>query len=521
MKAKNILKTLALPVAVALGMMATSCSSDDNIVNEQQAGAAKHEIPVTVSATRSGDDATRATFNETSKKLEFEEGDQLFIQGTDATAGTFAGVLSNTSGAPGTFSGTVTTQNTYTGTFSALFGSATSLTATLLPKDYSTEAYGYLTLSGEGASQTLTVDATKAFVTAASADAAKALAIEQLSLEQTTTYSSGFTLTPVNAVLNYSISGLANSTGYTPSVSDAATTISGSVTSDASGNAYFAVAFAPAGSKTYTLSISGFSDIAVADRMLTAGMVYKKTATAAVPTPAVPEGAISGKFSVSATKQVYFSKGNLRYASGTWSFFDNQYDYYTSYSAGAWDKFGWSTSTTNYGMNTSTSNSTYSGNFVDWGATMGSGWRTLTGGEDGGEWEYIFNTRTTTSGIRYAKAQVNSVAGVILLPDDWSNTYYALNSTNTTDADFTTNEISASDWTSKLEANGCVFLPAAGYRDYGTMVKDVGDYGDYWSSTAKDSEYAYDVYFDSYNVGPQYNWERHYGFSVRLVRDVE
>ena len=114
MKAKNILKTLALPVAVALGMMATSCSSDDNIVNEQQAGAAKHEIPVTVSATRSGDDATRATFNETSKKLEFEEGDKLFIQGTDATAGTFAGVLSNTSGAPGTFSGTVTTQNTYT-----------------------------------------------------------------------------------------------------------------------------------------------------------------------------------------------------------------------------------------------------------------------------------------------------------------------------------------------------------------------------------------------------------------------
>ena len=286
MKAKNILKTLALPVAVALGMMATSCSSDDNIVNEQQAVAAKHEIPVTVSATRS-DEGTRATFNGTSKKLEFEEGDKLFIQGTDATAGTFAGVLSNTSGAPGTFSGTVTTNNEYTGTSADLFANATSLTATLLPKDYSTEAAGYLTLSGTGASQTLAIDATKAFVTAASADAAKALAIEQLSLEQATTYSSGkFALAPVNAVLSYSISGLANSTGYTPSVSDAATTISGSVTSDASGNAYFAVAFAPAGSKTYTLSISGFSDIAVADRTLTAGKVYNKTAAVAAPAPA-------------------------------------------------------------------------------------------------------------------------------------------------------------------------------------------------------------------------------------------
>ena len=75
----------------------------------------------------------------------------------------------------------------------------------------------------------------------------------------------------------------------------------------------------------------------------------------------VPDGAINGKFSVSSTKKVYFSKGNLRYASSKWSFFDNQYDYYTSYSADAWDHFGWSTSATDYGMNTSTSNDTYSG----------------------------------------------------------------------------------------------------------------------------------------------------------------
>ena len=536
MKAKNILKTLALPVAVALGMMATSCSSDDNIVNEQQAVAAKHEIPVTVSATRS-DEGTRATFNGTSKKLEFEEGDKLFIQGTDATAGTFAGVLSNTSAATGTFSGTIVTENEYTGTSAALFGSATSLTATLLPKDYETEAAGYLTLSGTGASQTLTVAKAKAFVTASSADAAKALAIEQLSLEQATSYSSGFALTPVNAVLNYSISGLANSTDYTPSVSDAATAISGSVTSDASGNAYFAVAFAPDGSKTYTLSITGFSDIAVADRTLTAGKVYKKTATAAA---AVPTGAISGKFTINSSgDKVYFSKGNLQYnkSTSTWSFMDHQYSTVettnqnvgTNYaSQGVVSLFGWGTSgetISNYGSAyqpyaTSTTSTAYgptdgtsslTGTYAngDWGVNIGTGWRTLTGGS-GGEWEYLFNTRTvnngTGSGHSYTLGQkVNDVLGVVLYPDDYTGELYTT---------------AQSDNWSTFESAGCVFLPAAGYRD-GTSVYYVGSRGYYWSSTASGADNSCYVYFGSGIVYPANDGSRDYGFSVRLVRDVE
>ena len=283
MKAKNILKTLALPVAVALGMMATSCSSDDNIVNEQQAGAAKHEIPVTVSVTRSGDDATRATFNGTSKKLEFEEGDQLFVQGTDATAGTFAGVLSNTSGAPGTFSGTVTTQNEYTGTSAALFASASSLTATLLPKDYSTKAAGYLTLSGTGASQTLTVDATKAFVTAASAGAAKKLAIEQLSLEQATTYSSGFALAPVNAIASFTISGLtANKEVAVSFDTYGADVISRNVTTSAEGVATFAVGVSQGNDlKNCTLTVDG-NNIAMPTKMTEAGHIYNISRNAKV-----------------------------------------------------------------------------------------------------------------------------------------------------------------------------------------------------------------------------------------------
>lgn len=43
----------------------------------------------------------------------------------------------------------------------------------------------------------------------------------------------------------------------------------------------------------------------------------------------VPEGALNGLFSVSATKKVYFSKGNLQYqaSTNTWRFATNQWDF--------------------------------------------------------------------------------------------------------------------------------------------------------------------------------------------------
>ena len=140
----------------------------------------------------------------------------------------------------------------------------------------------------------------------------------------------------------------------------------------------------------------------------------------------------------------------------------------------------------------------------------------LTGG-NGGEWNYLFNTRTTTSGIRYAKATVNGKAGVILLPDDWSTSYYDLSTT----ADYAANDITLADWTDKLEAHGAVFLPAAGYRN-GAMVLSVGSLGLYWSSSpyTDDVDNAYCVYFYSSYLTPAANYTRRYLFSVRLVCDV-
>ena len=242
---------------------------------------------------------------------------------------------------------------------------------------------------------------------------------------------------------------------------------------------------------------------------------------------------LSGVFSVSSTKKVKFSKGNLRYASGTWSFFDNQYDYYTSYSADAWDHFGWSTSATTYGMNTSTEKSTYSGNFVDWGSNsdlqtaLGTGWFTLSSAES----TYLFNTRSAstvggTSNGHYAKAKVNGVWGVILFPDTYTHPdgVTAPTGVNATgDTGWNGNNYSSADWT-KMESAGCVFLPAAGYRD-GSSAVSPGIFGAYWSATSsgKTSDYsAYDfVYYYSGYLAPAFTNTRNLGFCVRLVRQVE
>ena len=226
-------------------------------------------------------------------------------------------------------------------------------------------------------------------------------------------------------------------------------------------------------------------------------------ATSDAAAPSVPDGAIGGVFSVNADgKQVYFSKGNLRYASSKWSFFDNQYDYYTSYSADAWDKFGWSTSATTYGMSTSSSSSAYSGDFVDWGATMGTGWFTLS--KD--EWTYLLETRTvnggTGDGKSYTKGQsVNGVLGVVIYPDNYTGAVY-----------------SGSDWAT-FESAGCVFLPAAGYRS-GSSLSNLSTRGYYWSASPYSTEEAYRVYFAQGSLDPADFEIRLLGCSVRLVREV-
>ena len=243
-------------------------------------------------------------------------------------------------------------------------------------------------------------------------------------------------------------------------------------------------------------------------------------------TPTTSSASSNHAFSVSATKKVNFSKGNLQYQASTktWRFAEHQWDMIgeanknISSSYSGWiDLFGWGTG--NNPAKSSTSNRDYK-NFRDWGNNSISNggdrnWFTLT--KD--EWVYVFDKRSTSSGIRYAIATVNGVNGVILLPDTWNSSNYSLSKTNKSDASFGSNQISQSDWTSKLEANGAVFLPAAGWR-YGTTVYSVGSGGEYWSATYYHSDRAYLVYFYDGNLYAGWGY-RGYGRSVRLVSLAE
>jgi len=230
-------------------------------------------------------------------------------------------------------------------------------------------------------------------------------------------------------------------------------------------------------------------------------------------------------YSVSGTKQVYFSQGNLQYqaSTGTWRFAENQWDYIGSNNSNisstysGWiDLFGWGTGNnpTSTGGNSS---------FTDWGTkpisnggNQANQWHTLTRDE----WYFLMFSRSTTSGIRYAKATVNGKNGVIILPDDWNTSYYTLSSTNSEGASFSANTITSANWTSKFEAHGAVFLPAAGGRS-GTSVENVGSYGSYWSSSSYGSDIACYLDFNGSELDMNCNYSRYYGRSVRLVSASE
>jgi hypothetical protein len=250
----------------------------------------------------------------------------------------------------------------------------------------------------------------------------------------------------------------------------------------------------------------------------------------------VPEGAINGLFSVSDTKQVYFSQGNLQYqpSTNTWRFAEKQSDMVgdgNSMSNNDWiDLFGWGTSgyQRNLPTNTSTTNSDYclgyneiTGTNHDWGVNnpISNGgcqtnmWRTLTIKE----WDYVFNIRNTYSSIRFAKAKLEGINGVILLPNNWIEDYYNLSETNNGNASFSSNIITASRW-KFLEEHGAVFLPASGGR-YGTLVSSVGLYGIYWSTVGSDRDYARRLHFDNSILNSNDYGSRYQGISVRLVQD--
>ncbi len=273
MKTKTIFKALALAMMMPAMMLPTACSNDNDVIVTPENDKEGYALPVTINVTREGDATTRAEYNDGTKTLAFSTGDKLFVAGTDATAGQFAGTLTWVS--EGTFTGTIYTQYEYTGTADALLGSASTATATLLPAGY--DSFEYLTVSGDGYSATLATDATKAFATT------KAAAVEQLSLETATSYSSGFALSPQNAILNFTIIGLSASTPVDVVLTGPnSLNISKTVTTDGSGNATFAAGVeANTDLNELSLTVGGKAvTLTSTNKQLAAGRIYNITRSA-------------------------------------------------------------------------------------------------------------------------------------------------------------------------------------------------------------------------------------------------
>ncbi len=240
------------------------------------------------------------------------------------------------------------------------------------------------------------------------------------------------------------------------------------------------------------------------------------------------EGVINSAFSVSPTAKVRFSQGNLQYGvdTKTWSFAEHQWecvgDSISNMSAnvGGWrDLFGWGTGKNP--LNRSKDNNEYA-TFNDWGnnAISNGGnssgvWRTLT--KD--EWDYLLNKRQTESGMRFVKAKVNDVVGMILLPDSWDKKTYKLKKVNKGKAECEDNIISKSDWEAVFEANGAVFLPAGGMFDthYHGFMDPTGGY--YWAApnVPGDNNQSSIICFD----GLTHDVMKKCGYSVRLVCPVK
>lgn len=245
--------------------------------------------------------------------------------------------------------------------------------------------------------------------------------------------------------------------------------------------------------------------------------------------PALPSGALPGKFSVADGVQVHFSKSNLYaykkslmggYALWTWGFHNNQYESNsiaatdgarTATSADAeMDLFTWGYNSTSSVLPTGTayngepSSGTLSG-AQDWGSRMrgldeSTSWRTPAEAE----WQYLFEGRAGASNLYKCGVTVCGMENcVVLAPDGFTGTIES--------------SYDEAGWAA-AELAGLVCLPAAGQRQ-GASVSGVGSNGCYWSATATDAGNAGYMSFTGSGVSVSYNGSRASGCSVRLIAE--
>lgn len=251
-------------------------------------------------------------------------------------------------------------------------------------------------------------------------------------------------------------------------------------------------------------------------------MVYVGVYDAEINTPT--PSTLSGLFSVSDTKQVYFSKGNLRAIKNgndwSWGFYDNQYECNSLNGSNSGreataddaeiDLFTWGYGDWSTDPVTTTYQQIPTG-FVDWGKMIDDKWFTLSSEE----WQYLFalpSNEKRAGRNKYAVTVCGIANCLVLVPDNWDLTAYPLQ-------DEYSSTSTPLTWEAAQEA-GLACLPIAGQR-IGNEVSTVGTFGPYWSSSKGDD---YDVwftqsqyiYFRSNELLPG-TQPRDRGFSVRLV----
>ena len=276
----------------------------------------------------------------------------------------------------------------------------------------------------------------------------------------------------------------------------------------------------------------------------------------------VSDGLLNGVFSVSKTKKVRFSRGNLQFNAaegshvtadnhflkGTWRFAEHQMDVIGNGNTNiaidyiGWiDLFGWGTSGWYFGSyqrldpwQKSQENVQYlvKGNLhnnlfgecanADWGvynAISNGGnkpglWRTLTSEE----WFYLF------SNYRWTLAKVNGNLCALIFPDNFVapqgitivNLVLDAHRVNFEKAHYGTNVYTTEQF-QMMENLGVVALPFGGYRNGSTWLISCGEY---WSASVCGYS-AYMVCMTDEAFGPEDYADRYYGCSVRLVQDVK
>lgn len=274
----------------------------------------------------------------------------------------------------------------------------------------------------------------------------------------------------------------------------------------------------------------------------------------------VGEVSVRGLFNINDDGgKVYFSQGNLQYQASTktWRFAENQWNFVGNNSNGnvyengvkcnnesiaetysGWiDLFGWGTSGQAHEGSSHTDPWDHgtSGNWyaygnqnydldsqnpatADWGYNAisnglnkeKSGWRTLSKNE----WNYLFNHNTWGFG------QINGSNGIIILPEGYVPAGFNAASTDGNRA-WGANTYTYETWRA-MDANGAVFLPAAGQRD-DTTIEKLNECH-YWSTKQSSTTNSYRLWFKENPLEHLYyasqTINRWKGASVRLVKDA-